>query len=97
MSHVISVDNDTYDTLKRLAKDNERTMIGQIRYMMKILTPVASQVVVGEQKTISVEKKHNNEKQDKIQQLAKKLNEIDEESEEYDAILTEIRELQKEA
>ena len=91
MAHRILIDDDTYVTLKTLAKDNGRTMVGQLRFLLRGHSS-SPQVVVGQapQPAKSGSKL-------KLEQAVERLKYFEEGTEEYNEALDRIAELQQEA
>lgn len=102
MTKRIALDDDTYVILKSVAQANGRTIVGQLRYTFKdsSILPAssassASQVTANNGGHKMYIEKPKTEAQLKIQELAKKLDELDEGSDEYLDVLDEIAKLQK--
>lgn len=91
MSHVISVDDVTYEKLLTEAKRNERTIVGQLRWLINGSKPLDIYQKYGDIQTpklVSAE-------QMRIKELNQRLMDIDEDDPEYEEIIDEIREIQE--
>lgn len=110
MNHVISVDEQTYQTIKKLAYDEGRTVSGQLRVAINEYAAMVAKRY--DQQHVSaynlfnpmapVEDRHKREtakpmSKEKVEilKLENQLDEMDEDSEEYAETLGKIRELQK--
>ena len=91
MAHRILIDDDTYVTLKTLAKDNGRTMVGQLRFLLRGHNSLP-QVVVGQ-----APQPAKTGPKLKLEQAVERLKYFEEGTEEYNEALDMIAELQQEA
>lgn len=91
----IAVDIDTYTKLKNNAQNSGRTIVGEIRYLLRsdAPTPVYRSVSSA---TSQVEDADYDDKQAKLQQMQNRLQYFDEDSEEYQEALDEIQQLMAE-
>ena len=91
MTHTISVDNATFVTLKRLADENGRTIVGQLRWLLSeennnIGNKVEPNGGSGDGGDVS-----------ELQQMINRLAYFEEGSPEYEEAIEKIIELQKNA
>ena len=94
MAHTISVDDGTFGTLKRLANENGRTIVGQIRWLLESNMGAAIDNV---QRTTDQpsDKGLSAVEESELQMMNNRLQYFEEGSPEYEAALERISELQK--
>lgn len=96
MTHTISVDDATFVTLKKLANESGRTIVGQLRWLLS-----GQEVVAGAVSPHPVALSGNKDKEageiTELQQMVNRLKYFEEGSPEYEEALERIIELQKEA
>ena len=94
----VAIDIDTYTKLKEDAKNNGRTIVGEIRYLLQSKIGDAPSYLDEEEgeNTHNMFKKPKSEKQVRLQQMQNRLQYFDEGSEEYQEALEEIQQLMAE-
>lgn len=91
MTHTIAVDNDTYATLKNLAESEGRTIVGQLRFILRDFFENGE-----EGETLKSDEQLSPTKNtSELQQLVDRLQYFDEGTPEYQETLSMIKELQK--
>ena len=91
MTHTIAVDNVTYDTLKNLAESEGRTIVGQLRFILREFFENGEEGETLKSDGRSAPTKSTSE----LQQLIDRLQYFDEDAPEYQEALSRIKELQK--
>ncbi len=95
MSRTITIDDATYNTLKAQADYWCRTLSGQLRFIMSQYVGNDTSTPVDQAKCINSGSRVRTQKEMKIQELLGRLEELDEESDEYKDLLLQITQLQK--
>lgn len=90
----IAIDYDTYIKLKESAQNNGRTIVGEIRYLIRTNTNAAASYL--DSTSISPFEKPKSEKQIRLQQMQNRLECFEEDSPEYQEALAEIEQLMAE-
>lgn len=102
----IAVDVATYTKLKNMAKNDGRTMGGEIRFLMNLAgnNAVAQAgptidlgYVQATEPSVDLLANHKSEKQIKLEQMVNRLKYFEEGSPEYEEVLSKISELQENA
>jgi hypothetical protein len=88
MNRTIAIDDTTYGTIKALAKKEDRTIAAELRYIVKNYGNVPASSAP------TVSNADFDLKRQRIEELTKELAEYDEDSDEYQDILDEIRMIQ---
>lgn len=88
MNRTIAIDDTTYGIIKALAKKEDRTIAAELRYIVKSYGNVPSSPAPTVSNTDFDVKRH------RIEELTKELMDYEEDSDEYQEILDEIRLLQ---
>lgn len=95
MSKTITIDNATYDTLKKQANYWGRTLAGHVKFIVSHCNMENAPTPVEDDHIKSVFSNIKTQKDTKIHELSEKLKTVEEGSDEYKNLLFRIQSLQK--
>lgn len=94
----IAIDDGTYGTLRALADENGRTIVGQLRWLLNSKWSATTTVDNSQRTTAKPSDEGKSEEEEsELQAMINRLKYFEEGSPEYDAALDRISELQKNA